>query len=172
MVVLSVPGTADAHNALESSSPSPGEVVAVSPPTWTLDFTSPVPLESASGEVVLADGSRLDLDAPVHGASDRSIVFTLPAALAGSVTARWRLVGTDGHVISGRVPFTVGQSPAVVQPTATSLTHRVRPAARSPTGSPTRTPLENGSRTSRSPVRASSPSTVNGRRVGGRATSA
>ena len=121
MVVLSVPGTADAHNAFESSSPSPDEVVAASPPTWTLDFTSPVPLESASGEVVLADGSRLDLDAPVHGASDRSIVFTLPAALAGSVTARWRLVGTDGHVISGRVPFTVGQSPAVVQPTATSL---------------------------------------------------
>ncbi|MEY4606654.1 MAG: CopC domain, partial [Actinomycetota bacterium] len=69
MVVLSVPGTADAHNALESSSPSPDEVVAASPPTWTLDFTSPVPLESASGEVVLADGSRLDLDAPVHGAS-------------------------------------------------------------------------------------------------------
>lgn len=121
VLVVLASGTAAAHNELESTSPAAGETLAVAPTTWTLTFISSVPLDSASAEVVRADGSRADLGAPVHGAIDRSIVFALPADLTGAVTARWRLVGTDGHVISGRVPFTVGSAPAAQQPTATTL---------------------------------------------------
>jgi copper transport protein len=38
------------------------------------------------------------------------IVFSLPGELVGDVTGRWRLVGTDGHVITGRVQFSVTQN--------------------------------------------------------------
>ena len=98
---------ASAHNSQESSVPAEGEVLGVSPTEWRVTFASPVPLDSATGELVLFDSSRVDLGAPVHGESDRTIVFALPPNVTGAVTARWRLVGVDGHVITGRVSFTV-----------------------------------------------------------------
>lgn len=99
---------ASAHNTLVSSSPSSGAVLETSPTEWILTFDKTVPLTSASGEVVRSDGVRVTLQQPIHGASDNIIVFTLPPNLTNSTTARWRLVGTDGHVISGRVTFSIG----------------------------------------------------------------
>ena len=107
-----------AHNSYEGGSPRDGDVLAVAPTTWTAMFTKPVPLASASGEVIDASGVRTKLPAPRHGSSDSVIVFDLPAGLAGKITARWRLVGTDGHVISGRVSFAV-QSAVTAAPSTT-----------------------------------------------------
>lgn len=45
--------------------------------------------------------------------------FSLPPNLTGVNTARWRLVGVDGHVISGRVAFTVN---ALTAPSETLVT--------------------------------------------------
>ncbi|NBS28666.1 MAG: hypothetical protein EBS70_07335, partial [Actinobacteria bacterium] len=61
------------------------------------------------------------LAAPQQGQTDNVVAFNLPGDLTGSVTARWRLVGTDGHVISGRIRFSV-QAPAIVAPTVPSPT--------------------------------------------------
>lgn len=105
--ILGFAGVAQAHNSLSSSEPADGVSLESSPSTWTLTFTGVVPLESASAEIVLADGSRAALPTPTHGASTSVIVFSLPQGLSGEVTGRWRLVGTDGHVIMGRVQFTV-----------------------------------------------------------------
>ena len=102
---------ASAHNSLSSSEPAEGSVLDVAPTSWSLTFTGEVPLESASGEIVLADGSRAALPAPVHGSTSSVIVFALPEGLQGEVTGRWRLVGTDGHVITGRVPFSIAPAP-------------------------------------------------------------
>jgi copper transport protein len=98
---------AHAHNSQESSVPAEGSVLATAPTEWRVTFASSVPLDSASGELVLADGTRVDLGRPTHGETDVTIVFALPRDLNGAVTARWRLVGVDGHVISGRVSFAV-----------------------------------------------------------------
>ena len=103
-----------AHNAFSDSSPADGEVLASSPQTWTITFTKAVPLGSASGQVVKEDGTRQDLPDPRSGATDNVIVFDLPQNLTGTVTGRWRLVGTDGHVISGRVKFTAPQVSVVI----------------------------------------------------------
>lgn len=102
---------ASAHNTFLDSSPADGERLAVAPSAWSVSFASEVPLDSASAEVVRADGTRTALPAPTHGSTTSTIVFALPADLEGSVTARWRLVGTDGHVISGRVAFAIGDTP-------------------------------------------------------------
>ena len=103
-----------AHNTQETSAPASGEVLAVAPTEWIVGFTKTVPLDTASAEIVGGDGVRVALAPPRHGATDNIIVFDLPPNLVGSVTARWRLVGVDGHVISGRIPFSVEAGAAVV----------------------------------------------------------
>lgn len=104
----------NAHNTQLTSSPASDEVLAVAPTEWIVGFDKTVPLASASGEIVGSDGVRVALAPPRHGVTDNIIVFDLPPNLIGSVTARWRLVGVDGHVISGRIPFSVGSGAAVV----------------------------------------------------------
>ena len=103
-----------AHNTQETSAPASGEVLAVAPTEWIVGFTKTVPLDTASAEIVGSDGVRVALAPPRHGVTDNIIVFDLPPNLVGSVTARWRLVGVDGHVISGRIPFSVEAGAAVV----------------------------------------------------------
>lgn len=100
-------GTAAAHNSLETSSPADGAVVNAGIDRWVLTFTKDVPVDTASAEIIGADGVRTKLAQPTNGASLREVVFVLPAGLSGEVTARWKLIGTDGHVVSARVRFTV-----------------------------------------------------------------
>lgn len=96
-----------AHNALDSSAPVDGASVTAPLSEWVLTFTNDVPLNSASAEVIAADGIRTALPSPTHGATQKIVRFALPQTLSGAVSARWRLVGTDGHVVSGRVQFTI-----------------------------------------------------------------
>jgi copper transport protein len=111
-----------AHNTQETSSPASGEVLALSPTEWIVGFTKSVPLASASGEIVGSDGVRVALAPPRHGATDNIIVFDMPPNLVGAVTARWRLVGVDGHVISGRIPFSVELAAVVPESVVTPET--------------------------------------------------
>lgn len=98
---------AQAHNSFDDSVPRDGAVLTVAPTTWAATFKKSVPLASASGEVVDASGVRTALAAPRQGPSDKEIVFDLPPNLSGNITARWRLIGTDGHVISGRISLSI-----------------------------------------------------------------
>ena len=98
---------ANAHNALATSVPAAGDVLTEVPSVWSLTFTKDVPLASASAELVAASGVRTTLPTPTYGESKKEILFALPPDLNGAMTGRWRLVGTDGHVITERVSFTV-----------------------------------------------------------------
>lgn len=111
MLVLLVgfmPSPALAHNSLVDSNPKNGASLASAPLEWTLTFKNDVPLSSASGEVIDSSGVRIALPSPRHGADQKQVVFSLPQNLTGSITARWKLVNTDGHVVTERVTFTVG----------------------------------------------------------------
>jgi len=96
-----------AHNAIDSSSPADGEVIAAPLNEWVISFTNDVPLNSASAEIINADGVRTPLTNPTHGDSEKIVRFSLPENLSGIISGRWRLVSTDGHVVSGRVQFTI-----------------------------------------------------------------
>jgi copper transport protein len=124
-------GVALAHNSISDSSPAEGEVLASPPTQWTITFAKSVPLESASGQVVTDTGQRQDLAKPRIGTTDNVIVFDLPQNLTGTITGRWRLVGTDGHVISGRVTFTAPQATTGAL-TVTTSAPNVIPAAPAP----------------------------------------
>ena len=117
--------TALAHNSLDSSVPAEGAILDQAPNVWALLFAKDVPLDSASAEIINGDGVRTELAPPTYGTSNKEIVFTLPAGLTGNVTGRWRLVGTDGHVISARVGFSIAappvtEAPVVVVPETTT----------------------------------------------------
>lgn len=111
LVIFLQAGPVQAHNSFNTSTPSDGSTLEVSPTSWLLEFVKEVPLASASAEIISADGVRTALQAPTHGATTNTISFPLPSNLSGGITARWRLVGVDGHVISGRVRFTVQSAP-------------------------------------------------------------
>jgi copper transport protein len=98
-----------AHNTFSESSPNEGQQLPNAPTEWSIVFEKPVPLNSASGAVTNGDGTRTTLSVPRHGATENVIIFDLPAGLSGDISTRWRLVGVDGHVISGRVKFSVQQ---------------------------------------------------------------
>jgi copper transport protein len=96
-----------AHNAIDTSSPADGDVIAAPLNEWVISFTNDVPLNSASAEIINADGVRTPLTNLAHGDSKKIVRFSLPKNLAGVISGRWRLVSTDGHVVSGRVQFTI-----------------------------------------------------------------
>ena len=103
-----------AHNTFDSSSPSEGDALETSPNNWTITFAKSVPLDSFSGEVINGDGIRTQLSNPTLGTSDNIIVVSLPPSLTGAITARWKLVSPDGHVVSGRVAFSVNATSATI----------------------------------------------------------
>jgi copper transport protein len=145
LVLLGVSAApASAHNSLTGTEPTDGSTLDIAPTSWTLTFTGAVPLDSASAEVVRADGTRVALSPPTQGPTTNVIVFALPEGLSGAVTARWRLVGTDGHVITGRTEFSVvaavdsdpaadtGDPEVGADPSASSTTAPLEPVAGDP----------------------------------------
>lgn len=99
-----------AHNSLETSDPADGTRV-VAAAALTLDFAKDVPLGTLTVTLIQPDGSRADLPGSTNGPTADIVVTPLPALAAGAYTARWRLVGADGHAVTGRIAFTVSGSP-------------------------------------------------------------
>lgn len=109
---------ASAHNTLLSSDPADGAVLEVAPTQVVWSFDNTVPLESMTVTLIDATGARSELTGSTHGpAGDTQVVTPLPA-LSGEVSLRWRLVGPDGHPITGRIDFTVTAAPATTVPGA------------------------------------------------------
>lgn len=109
---------AGAHNSLIGSEPPDGSSVPVGAPLL-LRFSADVPLETMSVDVVESTGVRTAVVGLSHAASQREVVVPLSPVGAGELIVRWRLVGPDGHVITDRLRFTVGQ-PSSVAPGAGS----------------------------------------------------
>lgn len=105
-----------AHNSLVSSDPADGATMAVAPTQIMWTFDKSVPLDTLTVTLIDASGARSDLPGSVHGAAgDTEVVTPLPVLQPGGVSVRWRLVGPDGHPVTGRVNFTIAQ-PAVSAP--------------------------------------------------------
>ena len=116
-------GTVLAHNTLLSSDPADGATLSVAPTQITWQFGKPVPLETLTVTLIDATGARSELSGSVHGAAgDTEVVTPLTPLQPGPVSLRWRLVGADGHPITGRVDFTLTAStPTAVASTATTM---------------------------------------------------
>ena len=116
-------GTVWAHNTLLSSDPVDGATVATAPSQITWVFAKAAPLETLTVTLIDANGARSELSGSTHGAAGDSVILTpLPPLQPGPVSLRWRLVGPDGHPVTGRVDFTLtAPTPTTVATTATNL---------------------------------------------------
>lgn len=118
-VIGLAPAGAAAHTTFLSSNPADGAVLATAPTQVSMVFADSVPLDSATLLLIDAAGVRTELTPLRHGADDSTIVADLPALEPGDVTVRWTLVGVDGHVLTGRVAFTIAAAAAVPGDTVT-----------------------------------------------------
>jgi MYXO-CTERM domain-containing protein len=129
---------AQAHTALQSSSPAQGAVLAAAPKTVRLTFTEDLGGGSlavtVSGRSVGAGASRVD--------GTDLVLAIAPGSPAGAWTVAFRVVSADGHPVTGQFAFTVKPQRATATPTPV-----VTPSATpSPTaaGTPTATTHPSG----------------------------
>ncbi len=119
IVLLGPSTTVWAHNTLLSSDPAEGAVFSVAPTRVTWQFDKAVPLETLTVTLIDVTGARSELSGSSHGPSgDTEVVTPLPSLQPGAVSLRWRLVGPDGHPISGRVDFSVTAAVPTSVPTS------------------------------------------------------
>ncbi|PAD67880.1 hypothetical protein CHH83_16440 [Bacillus sp. 7586-K] len=102
--VLFFPFMASAHTTLESSTPSAGEVVTTELKEITLEFAGEIENKStftlkSNNDVVQVDSITVD---------GKTLTGQIPTPLKnGEYTITWNIAATDGHLLSGEIPFTV-----------------------------------------------------------------
>ena len=113
---------ASAHDSIESSSPSNGEIVSAGVVPIELTFAEPI-MESPDGSgteisVVGPDGTEY-ADACIDGINGAVISDSVDLDQAGEYTVNWRTVSEDGHPVEGTFAFVVENNDGyVAQPVA------------------------------------------------------
>ncbi|MDH6179858.1 methionine-rich copper-binding protein CopC [Microbacteriaceae bacterium SG_E_30_P1] len=116
LCLVGVPA-AHAHDDLVSSSPSEGESLAEAPTEIRLEFTTDVMEIGALVLVVDADGT--DWVSSASTVDGPFVVTTLDQGMpVAGYEVRWRVIGEDGHPISGVIPFTIGDAEPLTRPVA------------------------------------------------------
>jgi copper transport protein len=125
-------GTASAHNSFVRSKPGDGAELEALPKRVSLTFAKAVPLDTIQVVLVQASGARVDAKGFRHGpGGEQEVIVPLGQVDPGPLTLRWRLVNSDGHVVSGRVRLAVA-APTDTGPAATSETGAALPATSAP----------------------------------------
>lgn len=131
---------AQAHDQLVSSTPATDEALDPAPTEVTLTYSDNI-LE-VGVEVVVTDAGGTDWVAEAPAVDGPTVTVPLESDMpGGAYTVDWRVVSSDGHPISGTLPFSVTTpaaepSPATPEPSASS------PAATAPTDSVTSAPAD------------------------------
>ena len=132
LLVLAPATAASAHDELVSSSPAAGEQLSTAPESITLAFSAEVLTMGAAIMVVDADGTDWVASEPVvdYGEVTATLESGMPDA---GYEVRWRVVSSDGHPISGVIPFTVGDAePLVAESAAPAQSQAAEPGAAEP----------------------------------------
>ena len=140
LVVAAPSGSVHAHNSLLASDPADHATLAVAPTQMVWDFQNTVPLETLTVTLTDQSGVRTEVPGSVHGpAGETQVITPLPMLEAGAVSLRWRLVGSDGHPITGSVDFTIAPpAPATTAPAGASagISPTTLPRPAPPTSAP------------------------------------
>lgn len=119
VLITTTAAPAVAHDELLSSTPSSGQALDVAPETVELNFSADVMTLGAAIIVVDASGTDWAASEPEvdHGTVSVPIKPDMPVA---GYEIRWRVVSSDGHPISGIIPFTIGDADPLVRETSAS----------------------------------------------------
>ncbi|MDQ2639375.1 MAG: copper resistance protein CopC [Pseudomonadota bacterium] len=94
-----------AHTKLKASIPSEGSTVETAPLAFTLTFSEPARLTALS---VQKEGGAEQKITGLPASVSAEAKVPAPKLENGRYTLNYRLVGADGHLINGKVSFTVG----------------------------------------------------------------
>lgn len=109
LLSLALASPASAHDELVKSNPAQDERLATAPTEISLDFSAEV--MNVGAAVIVMDSQEHDWAAgePTIDAGHVSVPLKVDMPEAG-YEIRWRVVSSDGHPISGVIPFTVGDA--------------------------------------------------------------
>ena|SRR5579871_5519749 len=99
-----VAGLALAHAHLEQTVPANGATLQAAPHEFRLRFAEPVRLTALSLQKEQGEAQKL----PLPGSNAlREFAFPAPALTAGHYQLIWRALSDDGHVMPGKLSFTI-----------------------------------------------------------------
>lgn len=107
LLFLLVPTMASAHTGLASSTPSKGEVVKKD--LFEVSTVFETKIESLSTMKLMKDNKEVPFDRLKVMESQMIGEFSTPLE-NGSYQLEWKIVGKDGHPITGVIPFSVDQA--------------------------------------------------------------
>jgi hypothetical protein len=111
--MLGFPVVTPFHTELKSSSPAKDEVLRTAPREIRLTFTARPELALSDIKVSTAAGAAVAMGKVAQGRDTLTIVAPIRGAMTdGAYLITWRTAGKDGHVIRGRIPFSVSASAA------------------------------------------------------------
>jgi len=93
-----------AHTHLVKAVPGDGSTLTVSPPKFVLSFTEPAKLTALS---LQKDAEPAKKIRPLPTTPAAEISVPAPALAPGKYVLTWRVVSDDGHVMPGKLTFTV-----------------------------------------------------------------
>ena len=99
------PASASAHSLLLASTP-PADGRVSEPSAVTLRFNNRIEKKLCRIRLVPPRGEAQALSVRTDGAVD-ALEAPLPALAAGRYRVEWRVLSTDGHVVSGAFAFSV-----------------------------------------------------------------
>jgi methionine-rich copper-binding protein CopC len=110
-----------AHTHLNSTVPAHGSTVAAAPAEFVLNFSEPARLTALS---IQKEGGVEQKIAALPASATATARVVAPKLENGRYTLNYRVVGADGHVMNGKVTFTVGGKPGgATQPPADHGAH-------------------------------------------------
>jgi copper transport protein len=113
-LVLSVAGVLWAHVTLLRSSPAKDARLAIPPATVHLEFSETAEPSTSRIELVTPANERIALRPrrPANDSIHHLDADVPPLPVAGAYRLEWRVIGLDGHPVSGAFGFTIDSIPA------------------------------------------------------------
>ncbi len=108
-VMLCCAAVASAHTHLVKSVPANGATITELPAKFVLTFGEPVKITALSLQKDSEPAQKLG---PLPAAAAAEIAIPAPQLKAGKYVLTWRVLSDDGHVMPGKLSFTVGPSGA------------------------------------------------------------
>lgn len=104
LVLMTVSALTVAHTHLVKAVPADGSTLHAPPPKFVLIFAEPAKLTTLSLRKDAEPAKKLG---PLPEAPAAEISIPAPSLAAGKYVLSWRAVSDDGHVMPGKVTFTI-----------------------------------------------------------------
>jgi methionine-rich copper-binding protein CopC len=105
LALMSLSALTYAHTHLVKAVPAEGSTVNAAPAKFVLTFNEPARLTALSIQKGTEPAKKLG---PLPEAAAAEVSIAAPQLSAGKYVLSWRAVGDDGHVVPGKLTFTVG----------------------------------------------------------------